>query len=462
MRRSIAPGVRLSRKPFSIVKPVLHANCSAIAESAGLTIIPENATFCSWKPFEGENYGSLFGTLDLVYLFAYSVCLFIAGNIADLVDLRYFLGIGAILSGLTTILFGLAYFLDIHSYTFFVITQLLGGASQASGYPAIVASFGNWAGKSSRGLIMGIWTSHRDVGTVLGSLIAGAFVEYAWGWSFIVPGLIIGGLGILTILLHLPYPEDVGLKISPQNTTMDEDSPVYSKCKRRLLDCGASGGRPISICGALRIPGVVEFALSLFFIKLVTYTFMFWLPQYIYDRGGFHSSSSAYLSSFFDLGGLVGTIVAGIIHDKTGTNAVVCVAMFIIGLPTLLVFYWEGTSSVGSCIGLLIPLGFFINGPFSLITSVVSADLGTHPSLEKNSRALATVSGIINGTGSLGAALGPLLCGILKPVGWWSVFVMLFTSLILGILLLSRLVKQEICTWIRDRRNLTVPEDTKC
>ena len=49
-----------------------------------------------------------------------------------------------------------------------------------------------------RGLIMGIWNSHTSVGNILGSLIAGAFVNSAWGWSFVVPGIIIGTFGLIT------------------------------------------------------------------------------------------------------------------------------------------------------------------------------------------------------------------------------------------------------------------------
>lgn len=39
---------------------------------------------------------------------------------------------------------------------------------------------------------------------------------------------------------------------------------------------------------ALRIPGVVPFALTLFFSKLVAYTFLYWLPFYLnsVDIGG--------------------------------------------------------------------------------------------------------------------------------------------------------------------------------
>lgn len=49
--------------------------------------------------------------------------------------------------------------------------------------------------------------------------------------------------------------------------------------------------------------------------------------------------------------------------------------------------------------------GFFVNGPYALITTAVSADLGTHEILKGNSKALSTVTAIIDGTGSIGLYL---------------------------------------------------------
>jgi OPA family glycerol-3-phosphate transporter-like MFS transporter 1/2 len=40
---------------------------------------------------------------------------------------------------------------------------------------------------------------------------------------------------------------------------------------------------------------------------------------------------------------------------------------------------------------LLFLVGFFANGPYALITTAVSTDLGTHPQLKGSTRALATV-----------------------------------------------------------------------
>ena len=84
---------------------------------------------------------------------------------------------------------------------------------------------------------------------------------------------------------------------------------------------------------------------------------------------------------------------------------------------------------------MLLICGVFVNGPYGLITTAVSADLGSHQSLRGNSKALATVTAIIDGTGSMGAALGPLLTGIIsKYFSWQAVFYMLILANCLAML----------------------------
>lgn len=45
---------------------------------------------------------------------------------------------------------------------------------------------------------MGIWNSHTSVGNILGSLIAGVWVNEQWGLSFVVPGVITAAMGVIT------------------------------------------------------------------------------------------------------------------------------------------------------------------------------------------------------------------------------------------------------------------------
>ena len=51
---------------------------------------------------------------------------------------------------------------------------------------------------------------------------------------------------------------------------------------------------------------------------------------------------------------------------------------------------------------LLVATGYFVNAPYALITTAVSAELGQHETLQGSSKALATVTAVIDGTGSLG------------------------------------------------------------
>ncbi|XP_043532798.1 glucose-6-phosphate exchanger SLC37A2 [Chiloscyllium plagiosum] len=449
----------LSRKPISIVKSELHKNCSG-AGGHGNTSHHDNDTWCDWAPFDKPNYRMLFGALDNSFLIAYAIGMFFSGIFGERLPLRYYLTVGMLLSGLFTALFGLGFYWNIHSIWYYTIIQIANGLSQTTGWPAVVACVGNWFGKGKRGFIMGIWNSHTSVGNILGSLIAGIFVSSAWGLSFIVPGAIIAAMGIVCFLFLVEYPEDIGCT-PPKHHDQKEQEPLLRHgsteeiftspsdvTENGSIVCpGAHAEQPsaISFFGALKIPGVVEFSLCLLFAKLVSYTFLFWLPLYISSVVHMNPKAAGDVSTLFDVGGILGGILAGIISDYTGGRATTCCVMLIIAAPMLFVYNYIGKNGLATIIGMLIFCGALVNGPYALITTAVAADLGTHQCLKGNAKALSTVTAIIDGTGSIGAALGPLLAGLLRD--WNSVFYMLITSDILACLLLSRLVYKEVRGW---------------
>ena len=154
--------------------------------------------------------------------------------------------------------------------------------------------------------------------------------------------------------------------------------------------------------------------------------------------------SAGNLSTLFDVGGIVGGILAGYISDKLSARATTAATFMYAAIPSMLLYRTYGSISKTVNIVLMMIAGLFINGPYALITTAVSADLGTHSSLRGDSRALATVTAIIDGTGSLGAALGPLLTGFISTKGWDAVFVMLMIGALIAGLLLSHLVIAEL------------------
>ncbi|XP_061188985.1 glucose-6-phosphate exchanger SLC37A2-like isoform X2 [Saccostrea echinata] len=456
----------LSRKPISVVKSVLNRNCSVSLDHEDVFNISShgnNTKWCDWKPFDKDNANSLLGSLDLAYLFAYAVGMFLSGHIAERMNLRIFLSMGMIGSGIMTAMFGMGYFWNIHTIAFYIGVQVIGGLLQSSGWPSVVTCVGNWYGKGKRGLIMGIWNSHTSVGNILGSLIAGIFVNTVWGWSFIVPGIIIASLGVLVFLFMVPTPDEVGCDLPDQSTSTSTKIQHYAEDVSEKSDLNGESymeygstnsqtslvsldkkEKPISLFRALRIPGVIEFSLCLFFAKLVSYTFLYWLPKYIHVKANYDPEKAADISTLFDVGGIFGGIMAGLVSDFTGMRAATCVIMLVISAPVLYIYNLYGSISLAHSIGLSMLCGFFVNGPYALITTAVSADLGTHKVLQGNAKALSTVTAIIDGTGSIGAAVGPLLAGVIESSGWNNVFYMLIASDVMALLLLLRLFYKEM------------------
>lgn len=163
-------------------------------------------------------------------------------------------------------------------------------------------------------------------------------------------------------------------------------------------------------------------------------------------------TSAGVLSTLFDVGGVVGGILAGHISDHLDARALTAASFTFSAIPALYFYRVYGSVSLTWNIALMFITGMLVNGPYALITTAVSADLGTHSSLNGNSRALATVTAIIDGTGSIGAAVGPLLTGYISSRSWGAVFTMLMASALVAGLLLTRLVVAEVAAKMEPRR----------
>ncbi|PON46138.1 Sugar phosphate transporter [Parasponia andersonii] len=465
-----------SRKPPSIVKSVLGPKISSNSTSveSNLNSGESNSSLVDmgWAPFDGPEGTHRLGELDLAFLSAYSIGMYFAGHFGDRIDLRLFLVFGMMGSGIMTIIFGLGYWFSVHVLWFFVAVQVVCGIFQSIGWPCVVAVVGNWFGKSKRGLIMGVWNSHTSVGNIIGSVVASGVLEFGWGWSFMVPGLLVILVGILVFLFLVVSPDDLGFEPLGKEIEMNvevgnaenSEEKVESE-KAGLLETGNSDSldiessdplqtensdslAAIGFLEAWRLPGVAPFAVCLFFSKLVAYTFLYWLPFYIRHTAvaGVHLShkTAGILSTIFDIGGVFGGILAGFISDLIEARAVTSIVFLLLSIPALVFYRVYGNLSMLSNVCLMFLSGLLVNGPYALITTAVAADLGTQTLIGGSSRALATVTAIIDGTGSVGAALGPLLAGYISPRGWNSVFLMLILSVFFASLFLVRVARTEI------------------
>jgi len=215
--------------------------------------------------------------------------------------------------------------------------------------------------------------------------------------------------------------------------------PQYAIC---LFFCKAGGtmvmpSLSLSLCFSLSLFSlaytVAHPVSHSFYPQLIAYTFLYWLPYYIGttpvgDRL-LTPREAGDLSTLFDLGGILGGVTCGVLSDAGDAPALTAVTFIVLAVPALRAYQTVGSTSLFANIGTLMVAGALVNGPYALITTAVSADLGSRgdhddPAGGEGERALATVTALIDGSGSVGAALGPFVTGYVSelPGGFDNVF----------------------------------------
>uniref|UniRef100_A0A0L8FGW4 Sugar phosphate exchanger 3 n=1 Tax=Octopus bimaculoides TaxID=37653 RepID=A0A0L8FGW4_OCTBM len=391
-----------------------------------LRILP-NETWNSRSVFDQKEADIFLGYMDTSFMLFYSFGLFLSGYLGDKYELRKVLSFGMFSSGVVVLCFGyVTEATHVYKKYLYMILMVLNGLLQSLGWPCVVAIMGNWFGKSSRGFILGLWSSCASVGNIIGALVTARVLKYGYEYSFLITSTFLIGLAIINFFSLISSPADL-------------QKELVSSLDPRLLHWNFN-----SING-------IFCAFAYAFLKLVNYSFFFWLPLYL-DRN-FHWSEdmSDKISIWYDVGGIFGGTVAGYISDRIGKRGIVVVPMLIFAIPSLVLYSYLPTSvSITTNAIILSICGIFIGGVASLISAAISADLGQQKTLSKSKRALATVTGIIDGTGSLGAAIGQVTLPYIETTyNWECVFYMFVIMTVLTIVCLMPM-------FVRDARE-TLP-----
>jgi MFS transporter, OPA family, solute carrier family 37 (glycerol-3-phosphate transporter), member 3 len=134
-----------------------------------------------------------------------------------------------------------------------------------------------------------------------------------------------------------------------------------------------------------------------------------WLPTFLKTSElHFSNSQAALLTNMVDVGAIVGSLVLGLLSDLmrgrrsiaglsaicAGSTIAFCIYKYVTEMPVALYYV------------LMFFLGFCISGLYNLIAAVCAADLGRQPALLGNEKATSTVTGIIDGSGTIGSAIG--------------------------------------------------------
>lgn len=428
-----------SRKTFSNVKVSISAQWTPSLQNQSLS---PDQTWEGNHLFEDEKEATLFlGALDSIFLFSYAVGLYLSGVIGDRVNLRYVLCFGLCGSATVEFVFGtVTEWLHLYNAYLYCGLWVLNGLLQSAVWPCVVAVMANWFGKAGRGFVFGLWSACASVGNILGAFLASMVLKYGYEYAFLVTSVVQFAGGVVVFFGLLTSPKEVGLSLEPETVlgpvetdsdshrplmSDDEDDQVEVYARSQSPGAPAATAAPpraISFCQAFLLPGVLPYSLSYACLKLVNYAFFFWLPFYLNNNYGWKEAEADRLSVWYDVGGIVGGTVLGLVSDCMGKRAPAVTASLVLAMGAL-VGYSRSPNDQAINAALLAATGFFIGGPSSMISSAISADLGRQEALRGSQEALATVTGIVDGTGSIGAAGGQYLVSLIEAkLGWMCVF----------------------------------------
>jgi OPA family glycerol-3-phosphate transporter-like MFS transporter 1/2 len=141
-------------------------------------------------------------------------------------------------------------------------------------------------------------------------------------------------------------------------------------------------------------------------VKLLVYGLLMWLPFYMVKYLHIEGYEQGVLVSLFGIGGVIGSIIIGIIIDLVSRRVLVEVALLLLTIPVLISFRLI-TPETYTLYYIIIPIaGFLLNSVSNVVTSVAPAEISDQESKRSSRVVVATVVGVIDGAGGIGAALG--------------------------------------------------------
>lgn len=367
------------------------------------------------------------GLMGTLFYLTYGISKFISGIVSDRSNPRYFMGLGLIATGIINILFGLSSSIVVLS-----ILWVLNAWFQGWGWPACSKLLTTWYSRSERGGWWSVWNTAHNLGGAMIPIIVGYTVlHYGWRYSFFIPGIIAVIVGCLLCWRLRDKPTTMGLpsighwrkdylEIAHENTGK-------GLSQKQILTRYVLSNKYIWLLG-----------LSYILVYIVRTAINDWGNLYLTEQYGYSLITANSALSLFEIGGFLGSLVAGWGSDKIFSgNRGPMILLFSMGIFLSVAALWlMPIASFALQAVCLFAIGFFVFGPQMLI-GMAAAECS-----HKDSVGAAT--GFVGLFAYMGAALaGYPLAIITQHFHWTGFFVVIsVAAAAIGLLLLPFLKAQ--------------------
>ena len=328
------------------------------------------------------------------------------GVLGDYVGGRRLFLIGMVASALCTVAFGLGSGIAV-----FAVAWAANRYFQSMGWGAMVKTAGFWFPYRLHASVMGALAVSYLLGDAVGRVYLGWFLEAGLGWRglFHVAALTLLGLAVVCYFTLKNSPRDIGEPepaVNPINVYGNSASSVPSTNFWQLLS-------PLLTNPTFWLVCIMNAGLT-----LIRETFNFWIPTYLTEVTAATPAQAALSSTVFPFVGAWSALLAGLASDRLkGKHGRVAFPSLIILIASL--WFLASSSLTGKPYLALVLLGgvsFFLMGPYSFCSGVMSLDLG-------GKHGSATTAGLVDGAGYIGAlASGWGIGRIAQEYGWSTAF----------------------------------------
>ena len=375
---------------------------STIYVSSFMCMVARHMCLAAWSMVQPDVSGDLgftstdLGAMDMTYLYAYAIGNMLNGQINDRFPIRRVVPCGMLMAGTcyaTALILSHFRVLEVWPY---VVLWGGSGLSQSTVWSGTVSLMANWFPPESRGKVLGSWSSNASCGNIFGSLSAGVLLLLGVSWPLIV---------LVEVLLLWC--------VALTFFTVARDRPAAETLTERK--------QAIQFWAAWKIPGVLVYAVDFAFVKLLNYGMLFWLPYFLVNHLQVNGLQRGLIAASYDVGAVLGSAVTGWVSDRVGSRPLALAPMLTLAIP--LFYSLRFGTSVWPYFVLVPLLGWAVGASANVLYSAGAADVAKSED-ESGARleCTATVAGIIDGTGSLGAGLGQILIGYLRTISWDLVF----------------------------------------
>eukprot|EP00877_Chromochloris_zofingiensis_P003701 jgi/Chrzof1/13331/Cz07g29050.t1 len=384
------------------------------------------------------------GAMTSIFPIAYGMSKFVSGVLGARFSPSVLLAGGLMATALINIGFGFG-----TSLAWFCVFWAMNGTLQGVGGPCCARILTTWFASKERGTYWGMWNIAHNLGGFAAPLIAGGFAKsMGWKWGMWAPGIIGLVVGVFVLAFCRDKPEDLGFPpVEPAAVKPGGAAKQKPDVLKQLVD------------NVLKNPFIWGMALTYFFIYIVRQGVTSWFVFYLIKEKGVPDAAQAAMRvSGLELGGLVGSLIAGRLSDmlinksngkggNVGKRVQVVMAYTVgIALALLSFKYVPGSAAALQWFNVFM-IGFFLYGPQMLI-GLCGAELVGPDSVGAS-------EGFLGWIAYLGAAnAGIPLSIIVKDYGWNSYFTTLITACGLALLLLSPMVNLRSYVQRREQRQL--------